>query len=95
MGLVNFTRKTWTMKKNQSSFESHLFALREFALQKYSFALNLPAIKTKQYRRCKMKIAAEMKLIGQSIKGVKVLSPEAAGRRQVLKLVFCLMDSLF
>ena len=42
-----------------------------------------------------MKIAAEMKLIGQSTKGVKALSPEAAGRRQVLKLVFCLMDSLF
>ena len=32
-----------------------------------------------------MKIAAEMKLIGQNIKGVKILSPEATGHRQVLK----------
>ena len=32
-----------------------------------------------------MKIAVVMKLILQNIRGVKILSPEAAGRRQVLK----------
>ena len=32
-----------------------------------------------------MKIAVEMKLTGQNIRGVKIFSPEAAGRRQVSK----------
>ena len=59
-------------KKNQNSCDYllcwlsvHLFALREFALQKYWFALNLPSIKIKatSIQWCKMKIAVLMKPI--------------------------------
>ena len=39
-----------------------------------------------------MKIAAEMKLMGQNIRGMKTLWPEAAGRRQVLKQSTILFD---
>ena len=34
---------------------------------------------------CKIKIAAEMKIIGQNFGGVKILSPKAAGLRHVSK----------
>ena len=70
--LVSLENDNLNREKNQNSCDYylcwlpvHLFALREFALQKYYCSSHqiYPQLKSKHYQRCKIKIAVVMKLI--------------------------------